>query len=1202
MDRRYFAITAGVLLCAAFWAGTVPAAEEPIDVVFVTDDSPSMNRNDPGKSRRFLLRALCDFLLHPGGDRVAVLRLGGALETSDVGAVSFPFTEIPLLPDEKTKTLFNIKGTFDNPVAGFGRATDFNVLFESGVFPILRQRLDARRAVVIMVTDGAMNVIEGDRVSEEYRKALAALPGGASRAALTEVALSRFRRMVLPLLKESRTVVMPLAMDKSPAVRSVALAGLARLPGGPGRMIVLGEDPAEAMARVLAALARLLGYLPLSVPFSVEVEAGEEACHDMWIPIEASASRLLVMGDTEDFSLAFTDVSGSALGAEEGCSFFGQGERHRVISLGRQTIPNRILKISNRSGGPARFRVYAYSRFAFATRARVVNPKRTLCAGDAIRVEVSLVAGPTEAVVRDKWLVERTHIEIRIIDSAGERLEVSRKFSGLASAKKVVEIPLFPSAPGGVYVLQIESRISVGSADLSAGMVEDRVRVTAAKTVVQIFFEAKTGFPDSDVTIFGTVMSGKVESEGLAVRLAVAGREDDAVDVALGWDSLKRMFTGAVRFPYPGYFEVVPRTDDVLDLLPSVGGGVDIRPRTFAVLGADGLPIEGVTFSPDPDGTYMEQEIEVVANLAAGEVGSFTILPMLKSNLGDVSVELSSEGQILGKEPLTLRGDKPRRRIKVRLQAGSDSRTDGEIGTFQIQGRIGGTSIYLDKGIRAVPRTPVEFTAATLLKDRRVLVAAVALGAILFLGLAYWLMLPRFRSEYLVEIDPRTGEPGDGTLVKDMPRDGHSPRKVNGIPEVKNSLQFRLTGLRPIMGRSCLGVPLKPFIQFYVNGKIYLSSTPLHHGDYIRLRGARFVREYVYFDRAVSDEDWAEIHERICREKDLTAVAHEPETVIEEAPPTQEMAVETEAKAAVDTIFSEDGMTAQARDEAPSKPTERKMVTLEDFFGTDAADKVRVEEGHAPPPVEEEEEEEKPKEHAMDDQATVLEAFFGEKDEALAPEEPAIDEEPAEGDHTEVVAGLEPEGDRTEVVAGLEHEGEHTEVVSEPEYEGDHTEVVAGDLEVEDEVALFDDLDEDEYEEEEPSIIIEMPEGYGEDDEEDIELVRSEEGDASSDDELPADLRETKVDDDALGILEKAFDSAKPPTEAIELSNEEEEVEIIETLTDEILPLTESDQPTILETAFSNAPDPAGTDEQGPVVVIDDWELKKLRRKEKGRE
>ncbi len=25
-------------------------------------------------------------------------------------------------------------------------------------------------------------------------------------------------------------------------------------------------------------------------------------------------------------------------------------------------------------------------------------------------------------------------------------------------------------------------------------------------------------------------------------------------------------------------------------------------------------------------------------------------------------------------------------------------------------------------------------------------------------------------------------------------------------------------------------------LVFYVNGKIYLSSTPLHHGDYIRLR------------------------------------------------------------------------------------------------------------------------------------------------------------------------------------------------------------------------------------------------------------------------------------------------------------------------------------------------------------------------------
>jgi len=227
--ERYLLLGALLAASLVLLAGPGRArADDGVDVFFVTDDSPSMKRFDPSGSRIRLLKALCDFLLHPGGDRAAVLRLGGALESKETGILSYPFTDVSSSPEEKAKLLFEMKTVFDTPARGFGRGTDFFHLFHEGLFPVLKEREEARPAVVVLVTDGRMNVIEGSRVHPAYRKALTEGGGRVSRAGLTSTVYRLFRSRVLPLLRDSRIVVVPVAVAKSPATASPVLRDLAR--------------------------------------------------------------------------------------------------------------------------------------------------------------------------------------------------------------------------------------------------------------------------------------------------------------------------------------------------------------------------------------------------------------------------------------------------------------------------------------------------------------------------------------------------------------------------------------------------------------------------------------------------------------------------------------------------------------------------------------------------------------------------------------------------------------------------------------------------------------------------------------------------------------------------------------------------------------------------------------------------------------
>jgi hypothetical protein len=1233
------ACTAAVALAILMvpFTAAAPADEGAADVLFVTDDSPSMQRNDPAGNRIRILKAMCDLLLHPGGGRAGILRIGGALETEEKGAFAYPFREIPQTPDEKAKVLFEIKAALDDPMTGFGRGTDFNALFDKGVFDVLRKREDARQAIVVLVTDGSMNVIEGNRVLEEYRKAAAELPGGLTRENLTRAALGRFRSKVLPLVRDAGICVIPVALSRSPAMESAALAELGRLPLGPGGIVELGEKPSAALEGILRVVGKAQGYTLLGAPLTLETGPGEEKSRDLWIPTEASSSRILVLGPTDAFSLSFTDVSGSALGAEEGCSFYGPSEKHRVISLGRQTIPNRILKITNRSEEPASFRVFILSRFQIQPRARVVNPENTAQAASPIRLETRLLSTLDGEVVRDKWLVERTVIDIRIIDSSGERLEVTRNLSGADRAMKILEVPLSRNAPGGIYVLQIRPRIDLGSESLALGVIEDQVRVVAAKTLVRIEFGSETSFPDVDVPVLGMVDSGKVEAESLAVQLVKTGDSEERMDVTLTWNPTERRFEGSVRFPYAGYFEVRGREEDHLEVVPGLRGGIDVSDRRFVVLDDESKPIDEVVFSPDEEGNYRKQIVEIVGNLAPGEDGSFTIVPELRTDLGQVTVELQKDGEALPDGKVALDGEHSRQKLALVLVAPPEAEAAGEIGTFRIQGRLGKTPVSMRKGLRATPRPPREVSVATVVKDKRLIIAAAAVGGLLILALLYWVMLPRFRSEYVVEIDPSSGEPGDGTLISEMHR-GFSPRKAAGMPDVTKAVQFQLGGLRPISKRACFAKPLKPFIQVFVNGKLYMGPTRLRHGDHIKLRGARFSREYIYFDHPVTEEDWRDILGKVEDGEAVAAAAPETgdaapvatmETEMyptaeagpgEEAPietlaaadivePAPEESPQTEAMAQLDTIFSgtdgeeeaaEAPEAASAEAETAGPPQDRKVVTLEDFFGSEAAEKVRVEEGHVSP-EEEAAPSEEPAAEPADEQATVLESFFSAGDadaEATAEEEAPAEEPTIVGDHTEIVAEED----------GL-YEGDRTEMVGAPE--GDETD-------------FFDVADD----EEEPSILIDMPL----EDAEEPESAEQGEGlladtfrsegaaeEAPEEADVPADLKETQETVvESSGILSEALREKDAEEDAFELTADDEDVEIIESGTEEFLPLPE--EKTILQTAYSSEtgegevppdeeagaaeqapppPAPAPGEAPGQIVVVDEVDYKKLKKKEK---
>lgn len=180
-------------------------ANENLDIVFLIDSSKSMTYTDPEEFRKVAVKAFLDITQDRGGDRIAVFQFAGWNETEPQGAVVFPLTEIPSDEAEREKVLSEAKEAIKTKITPFGKATDFNYAFQKCVLEIIQKRNEenaANKLWVLLLTDGEMDVVEGEVRPAYVTKAKADQPQGAkiNREMLNKAATEMFEAEVIPAL------------------------------------------------------------------------------------------------------------------------------------------------------------------------------------------------------------------------------------------------------------------------------------------------------------------------------------------------------------------------------------------------------------------------------------------------------------------------------------------------------------------------------------------------------------------------------------------------------------------------------------------------------------------------------------------------------------------------------------------------------------------------------------------------------------------------------------------------------------------------------------------------------------------------------------------------------------------------------------------------------------------------------------------
>ena len=1050
LERAFVAL---LFVVAAFapsaLAGEGPGGDAGADVFFIVDNSGSMKRIDPEGLRIDYARALADLLFSRPGDRVSVVRLGGRLESARYETVVLPLVKVPDDPSERASFLAqSVKDALAREAKGFGRGSDFNAAFEEGVFKqlALREAGSRRPVVIVVVSDGNMEVIEGDEAPEIYLNAADEMDGRTLRDRVNAAAMEMFRTQTLPVLSNRffNTYVVPVVVGGMEEEGRYVLKDLAGVPGA-GRIVDLSGSLLDALARSV----RLSGQDPdapwneltLAVFDDIAVEAqGGEASVDVRIPLEAERTRLLVLGPHAEFTTGLSGPGNAMLGEAEGVRIYGRLDRHRVIDVSRRDIPNHKLHVINQADQPASFQAAVLCSFRLEGELALGNEDGALRGGETVRLKMGVIDAARREPVTDPWLLDKIVAVARLTDASGEAVEKRFPFAGSDSGRQIREIPLDPRTPAGTFVARVFFRLEGDGSEalLTIPAVEATMPVLRGVPTVQVGFVSGKAFQGHEVGLTGRMTSGNPPARTIDVVLEgpVSGEGDKAHRaVTLAWDPEAMLYRGRTTFDAKGRWEVQEeRAGEDRKIVKSVAGGLEVISRGVVLLDEKGAKIlESVTFSPRSTGegaSYPPLTFLVSGDLLPGEKGVLELEATAHGSAGGASMVFE------GTRTLELTAEEPRARVTLRLDAEKTMRLEGRLGTIEIRGTLGGDPVHRRAPVSAAPLPGTEEEWTRLLEKKEVLIAGGAvLGAIL-IGLLLLVTIPKYRQQHLLH-EREDGGWDEGALLAEF-QTGRNPRNAYGTAEIKNAVWFRLRGRRGLGGGKTWARPLKPFIQFYKNDEIQNGWTRLNHGDRIRLRGARYQEFYRFLERPLSADEYDALQpERPAHAEavDVGEAAPRPEEETGQAELVIELPGEEEAEAApamaehgfveegsepptaveeaggadlseLDTIFGEKP-PAPAPEEMQTAGEGDKALSFTDIFGEEETvppgETPEAEEGGQPG------EGEGP---TFDDQETIFEQFFG-GDSAGAEETEA----PAEaGDGTEIVGAETAPGDGTEIV------------------------------------------------------------------------------------------------------------------------------------------------------------------------------------------
>ena len=760
-----------------------------------------------------------------------------------------------------------------------------------------------RKLWAVVITDGDMNVIEGENVRQEYIDAAKELYDRVDPETLGHAATEILFSKTLPALKKRGV--------------GVSLLGIGCDARNPGRLFERGRTDFSGGAfcaegpLLRDAVAGLLEGNPVRRKEGIlshglserTVPAGTELDVPLKVLPGTLRTQVVIFASSGEFDVALLDAGGAP---PEGARFrlLGEGRPYRVGWIDGAAPGEYRLRLTSRADSALKAEVVVSCQAAVKLKIDWPDDLDPHLMGLPVLVGAS-VLDEGGKVVSDPGLLKEARVSFALADEAdktasgaaalagaggpagaGIRFSIPTEGLGPGKCTATVRLEVFPRDPGsegGPYLYR-------GPAESSELRLVPGVLVEFGKKEVLVGQEvpvraASTSAldaPPPEITVTATTPSLAPDVEPVTLKLSVAGAE-------------RAEYVGTASFEKAGKWKLLPGGSEEFLVRPGETPEVEVRALELRILSAEPPheELESLEFrvpycetsAPESEANRLPVLLDLAASGAAtpGAAVAPETVPALVVGF------VPSESLLEFQERLEEGGEPPRSPIAFEISTEGERDAEGRLkatislkvgtekalplspglvgpgslvssefyksmwpvpscepGSLDVRATVG--EIKLTKQ-RPVKITFPDFWTKAIRIYAKYWIPAAAVLAFLLLLLTWWLFRAKF-NEHQLRMAEDIEKQGGGFYRLRSLGEGKSRRRAIGTPEVTNAVRFRIKGSR-LFGRGRVAArPMADDCRVFVNETDSGDWARLTHGDRIRVEnGEGQSCAYYYFER-----------------------------------------------------------------------------------------------------------------------------------------------------------------------------------------------------------------------------------------------------------------------------------------------------------------------------------------------------------------
>ncbi|MHC4503226.1 MAG: vWA domain-containing protein, partial [Planctomycetota bacterium] len=581
----------------AFDLAPAAAAEEPpVDVVFLLDSSASIFRNDPLKAREFVMEALAGSWRPSPGDRVGIGRFSGWNETERTKEIVLPLTEIPKGVEARRALVAKMRSALA-AATSTGTASDVNAALEFVLAEAVGGPAPAagRKLWAVVITDGDMNVIEGETVRQDYIDAAKELYNRVDPETLGSAATEMLFSKTLPALKKRGV--------------GVSFLGIGCDARNPGRLFERGRTDVsggafcadgpllrEAVAGLLEGnpVRRKEGVLSHGLAEST-VPAGSELDVPLKVLPGTLRTQVVVFASSGEFDVALLDAGGAA---PQGVRFklLGEGRPYRVGWIDGAAPGEYKLRFTSRAESALKAEVTVSCRAAVKLRIDWPDDLDPHLMGLPVLAKAS-VLDEDGKVVSDPGLLKEARVSFALADEAGKTASGAAAFTGAEGAVKAGVRFSIPTEGLGPGKCTATARLEVFPRDPGSEDGPYLYRGPVASSEVRLLPGVLVEFGKKEVLVGQEVPVRATSTSALdapppeiIVTASTLAMEPDGEPVTLklsGTGAGKAEYAGVTSFEKPEEWKILPGGSEEFLVRPGEASRVDVRALALRILSAE---------------------------------------------------------------------------------------------------------------------------------------------------------------------------------------------------------------------------------------------------------------------------------------------------------------------------------------------------------------------------------------------------------------------------------------------------------------------------------------------------------------------------------------------------------------------------------------------------------------------------------------